>query len=591
MDQFQQNAFELPSATCREIRIPAATIRHCAETLSAANGFVGSAEAFELGGYEMDESVELVRAEYDAVPYESHAFAQSAPGHLAAVAYIFGLDAPAVSTARVLEIGSSAGGNLIPFAAFNPQAHVVGIDLSQVQVDQGRARVEALGLENLELLQGDIAAMDLSMLGKFDYVICHGVYSWVPDSVQDAILAAIQEILVPEGVAYLSYNTYPGWKAKEIVRDAMLMRGSGRGTPDERLNLARGMIDFLEKVAPADSVLSKAVAEYKTIAANSRDDYLTHEYLETFNSPCYFLELLDSAGEHGLAYLAEAQPPIMFPANYGDEVSAPLLQECGHSQVLLEQYLDFVVNRPFRQTLLVRADRASQISYRLDPSRFGRLHFAAWMPPIDGETRLDDSAQEYGEPGALTIVTQSADAKAALDALSARFPGTLSRPELLDAARARLAAAGLEPAANLEEVIDSMLEILILRGHTRYRLDPMMSENASAPLLVEESVRRNTELTRGDVQAATFNVWHEPVPMTLVESHLLPLLDGTRDRAALEDELLVLVRKDVIRFERDGRLLLGADELRGVISDQLDEFAQRLVGMKLLRLDEMSTAL
>lgn len=297
--------------------------------------------------------------------------------------------------------------------------------------------MKALDLENLELLQGDIAAMDLSTLGKFDYVICHGVYSWVPDSVQDAILAAIQEVLVPEGVAYLSYNAYPGWKAKEIVRDAMLMRG-GKGTPDEQLNLARGMMDFLEKVAPSDSLLSKAVAEYKAIAATSGDYYLTHDYLEPFNSPCYFLELLDSAGEHGLAYLAEAQPPIMFAANYGDEVAVPLLQECGHSQVLLEQYLDFVVNRPFRQTLLVHAERAPHISYRLDASRFGRLHFAAWMPPVDGETRLDDSPQEYGEQGALTIVTQSADAKAALDALSARSPGTLSRQELLEAARARL---------------------------------------------------------------------------------------------------------------------------------------------------------
>jgi hypothetical protein len=78
---------------------------------------------------------------------------------------------------------------------------------------------------------------------------------------------------------------YPGWKAKEIVRDAMLLRGGGRGTPDEKVRYARGMIDFLEEVAPADSVLARALADYKAVAGKTRDYYLLHEELETFNAP------------------------------------------------------------------------------------------------------------------------------------------------------------------------------------------------------------------------------------------------------------------------------------------------------------------
>ena len=137
------------------------------------------------------EAVDQVRADYDAAPYDSHAYPQSAPGHLAAIAYLFGLGTPEVSSARVLEIGCAAGGNLIPFAAGHPRARAVGIDLSQVHIDQGRERVQALGLDNLELLTGDIARMDLAALGQFDFIICHGVYSWVPDEVQGAILSAI----------------------------------------------------------------------------------------------------------------------------------------------------------------------------------------------------------------------------------------------------------------------------------------------------------------------------------------------------------------------------------------------------------------
>ena len=111
----------------------------------------------------------------------------------------------------------------------------MGIDLSDVQIGHGRVRVQAMGLDNVELLVGDIARMDLAPLGQFDFIIAHGVYSWVPDNVQDALLAAIRRLLAPTGVAYLSYNVYPGWKVKEVMRDAMMLASGASTTPDEKV--------------------------------------------------------------------------------------------------------------------------------------------------------------------------------------------------------------------------------------------------------------------------------------------------------------------------------------------------------------------
>ena len=113
---------------------------------------------------DFDDAIDQLRADYDMTPYTSNSFPQSAPGQLAAIAICSGWKRPRYP-ARVLEIGCAAGGNLIPFAAAHPQAHTVGIDLSQVQVDQGRTRAQALGLNNLELLAGDIARMNLAALG------------------------------------------------------------------------------------------------------------------------------------------------------------------------------------------------------------------------------------------------------------------------------------------------------------------------------------------------------------------------------------------------------------------------------------------
>src|SRR6478672_12244551 len=391
---------------------------------------------------DFDDAIGQLRADYDLTPYTSNSFPQSAPGHLAAIAHLFGLETPEVSTARVLEIGCAAGGNLIPFAAAHPQAHVVGIDLSQVQVDQGSTRAQALGLNNLQLLAGDIARMDLEALGQFDFIIAHGVFSWVPEEVQEALLSTFRRLLAPEGVAYMSYNVYPGWKAKEIVRDAMLLASGDSVTPEEKVREARRMADFLEEVAPVDGVLARVLAMSRAHALGFGDSYLLHDELETFNSPCYFYEMLGRASAHGLAFLAEARPEAMVPGNYGPKVADYLLEKCGGVQVLVEQYLDFVADRTFRETPLVHAERAQQIQYNPDPARLRRFHIAAWAPPVDGETRLDSSRQEFEQADGATLFTNDPGIKAALEALSARWPWTLSRDELVEAVHDRLVDAG-----------------------------------------------------------------------------------------------------------------------------------------------------
>jgi methyltransferase-like protein/SAM-dependent methyltransferase len=528
----------------------------------------------------MDEAVDQLRADYDTTPYESHAFPQSAPGHLAGIAHLFGLDAPDVSTARVLEIGCSAGGNLIPFAAWNPDGRAVGIDLSPVQIEQGRQRIAALGLTNVELIQGDIAQIDPAQLGQFDFVVCHGVYSWVPETVQQAILAAFRGFLAPEGIGYISYNVYPGWKAKEIIRDAMLLRGGAMTTPEEKVSYARGMIDFLQEVAPADSLLAKALSDYN--AGNNKDYYLLHEELETFNSPCYLLEMVSQAQTHGLVYLGDAAPQTMFATNYGEKVAEPLLKECGHSQVLLEQYLDFVVNRQFRQSLIVHAERAQQIRYSVDRARYGRLHFAAYVPPVDDEVHLDGSVQEFGVPGQ-ALNTQVSDIKVALDTLTNRWPWTLSRQQIIDAVQARLSAADVAPAPNQESAVDDLLEYLIVNGMARFRLDPVVPAPTTIPPRLDEPARRLAELVRGDADPFIYNAWHESVPLSATDRHLLPLLDGGHDGDDLLAALLAAERDDLVQFERDGQRLTDPTDVRDAATQHVDTLPERLTEMKLWR--------
>jgi methyltransferase-like protein/SAM-dependent methyltransferase len=534
---------------------------------------------------DLGDAVDELRADYDQTPYTSVSFPPSAPGQVAAVAHLFGLETPEVSTARVLEIGCASGGNVIPFAAAHPQARVVGLDLSPVQVDLGRTKARALGLDNVEFVAGDVARMDLAALGEFDFIIAHGVYSWVPPDVQEALLSAFRRLLAPAGVAYMSYNVYPGWKSKEVLRDAMQLASGGSATPDDKIREARGMVDFLEEVVPDDGVLARVLAEFRAHSEGFGDSYLLHDELETFNSPCYFYEMLARVRAHGLAFLAEARPEAMFPGNYGPKVEEHLVQKCGGVQVLVEQYIDFVVNRTFRESLLVHSEREPQIRYNPDRTRIRRLHIAAFVPPADGQSRLDNSRQEYVEADGAMLFTNDPGIKAALDALSARWPWTLSRQELVDAVHARLVDAGLTPSESLPDLVENLMGVLILQGQARYRLTPVLPEPASAPLRLDETARRMVELTGGEVEASTFNLWNETHMLSPVDRHLLPLLDGTRGRDALVEALLAVDRENPIPVERNGKPVSGEIERREALSTLVDELPQRLTEMKLLRVN------
>ncbi len=511
---------------------------------------------------------------YDEVPYDSHPFPQTAMEHLEALAHLFGLEAPDPARARVLELGCAAGGNLIPFAARHPEASAVGVDLSPVQIGQGMAAIAQAGLSNIVLKAFDIADIDASF-GEFDYIVCHGVYSWVPGPVQDAILRICSRNLAPNGVAYVSYNVYPGWKAREIVRDAMILRGGPRDTPQEKLSYARGMLEFLAQSAPDNSVLKQTLDEAMPIVRGASSSYLLHEFLEPCNAPCYFKEFVARAEAQGLAYLCDAEPSTMFVQNYGEKVRDPLLRECGGSQVLMEQYLDFLVNRTFRQTLLVKQHNAASVRYRLDPARIRTLEFAGVFATEDGAAlTLDASAQTCHAMRGLKVTPRLPVQKAVAQLLDASYPASVSPSALVEAA-SRLTG---QPAASVEPVVMAMLEELLILGALRIRRSTVSVAAEVSGLPVALPAVRSAPALRLDAagDAAACNQWHEPVKLSLLERSLLPLLDGSHSHEALAAHLEAEVHGDRLRFVKDDQPLTEPSAVK--------EFARQQVALALAAL-------
>src|SRR5216684_3648438 len=147
---------------------------------------------------------------YEELPYPNSSFAQTHPDRLATLGRLFGLAPTPVDRCRILEMGCSAGGNLIPLAATLPHSEFVGIDFSATTISRGVADIAALQLTNIRLLQMDIRDLEPTF-GTFDYIIAHGVYSWVPADARESVLAICARQLGSNGIAYVSYNTLPGW--------------------------------------------------------------------------------------------------------------------------------------------------------------------------------------------------------------------------------------------------------------------------------------------------------------------------------------------------------------------------------------------
>ena len=255
---------------------------------------------------------------YDAIPYTSYPFPQSHPARLATIARLFSLPAPSLETARVLEIGCAAGGNLIPLAYSYPQAEFVGVDYSRVQIDDGQELVDTLRLKNIDLRHADLMQVDASW-GEFDFVLCHGVYSWVAPPMQEKILSIAAELLTPDGIAYVSYNAYPGWHMRGIVRQMMRFHALWFRNPYQQIGEARRVLELVSKhaVGAKESAYSRLIKQEAELLAKCDDHYIFHEHLETYCEPLYFHEFIGRAREHGLDYLGESCLGSMAPTNFG----------------------------------------------------------------------------------------------------------------------------------------------------------------------------------------------------------------------------------------------------------------------------------
>ena len=292
---------------------------------------------------------------YADLGYLSQPFPYASAPFLESYARLLGLSPAPASTARILEIGSSYGGNLMSQALFYPQATFTGIEIAPTQVSVGKTYINQLGITNLALLEGDVNESH-HQLGTYDYIIAHGFYSWVDEETKDNFLRLCKEHLAENGILYMSYNTYPGWHKMDSVRALLEFANKDIDTLNHR-----------EKVRHGKTVASKLGAlmlEYDTVknqqasflqslrqTLQKQDCYVGHDHLEPVNTPVYFHQCMDHMAEHGFTYLCDCDLNLSFPTVYDETLRTQLQVLAPHDPLAREQYIDFMLNTVFRKSL------------------------------------------------------------------------------------------------------------------------------------------------------------------------------------------------------------------------------------------------
>jgi methyltransferase-like protein/SAM-dependent methyltransferase len=468
---------------------------------------------------------------YDLFPYESIAFAETHPANLAVLGRLFGLQTADPEDCSVLELGCASGGNLIPMAWHLPQTQLVGIDLSRRQIDDGRALVGQLGLSNIELRHANI--LDLGdELGTFDYVIAHGVYSWVPPAVREHLLQLVPRILAPGGLFYLSYNCLPGWRMRGMLRDILLYACPDAGTPAQRVEVAQAALQRIERAVGGVKALSaRYLTEEIRHLRDAHPSYLFFEYLAPHNEAFLFSEIATDMERCGLQYVCDTDLRTLFPSTYGEKVDRALKDiEDG---LELEQWLDFVTNRNFRQSLLCRAD--AKLDEGIDLDRFATLSFCA-----DLRAPKKADLKRPKEVGFITPQGESLNVshpltKALLTRLVSRYPDCAPLDELMpEAARQVTAAGGGELASQVDHCLSELFS-LFAHGAVSARLRPLRRTRPeggrprASPLALAQArsgARRITTVHHGNLDLDSFAI------------RLLEHLDGRNTTEQVQELLL-----------------------------------------------------
>ncbi|MEO6002382.1 MAG: class I SAM-dependent methyltransferase [Opitutus sp.] len=523
----------------------------------------------------------LASHDYDRVAYPTMAHPQTFAEALAVKGFMRGLDVAPPGRCRVLELGCGDGFNLAAMAVSHPGATYTGIDYSAEAIARGRILTRELGLGQVRLEAADIRKLDRlePALGEFDYIIAHGVYSWVPAEVRDALLTAIGQRLEPQGVAFVSYLALPGAYQREAVRSMIRFHTQAIKDPSEQIRQSRALLGIIARGSQEPTHYTQWIADELELIEKHSDEGFFHDELSAESAPVLFTEFLGHAAQYKLQFLCEAEYLLPVSQALTDKARDDLRPLEGN-RVLLEQYLDFIEGRRFRQTLLCRPG----LGEKLEAERLDQIWVSCRSTPASSTASLSDDApiEFHGLRNSRIRASQPFE-KAALLALTQQPGEAMPFPTLVAATRAHLQREGITNDSDFEPALRQYLCRGCLPGLIEFSLSSQ-PHTLSVPDRPCAHPLARWLLDRDAPSVISYTGRFVEVNGALGRQ-LLSLLDGTRDHDALAAAIRAFLteRQAAARAEGEDAKLPAPDD--PTIPEHLKRSLKGLAALGLFRAD------
>ena len=463
---------------------------------------------------------------------------EASPDRLGAIAHVFGLTVPSLKGARVLELACGVGANLIPWAARYPEASFIGWDDNSDTLSDARQLAGVLKLKNVSFELGELPETSKQ---RFDFIIAHNLLSRLTSERQEKLMGFVGASLSDEGLAYLSYQTLPGWYTSEGIRRALQLHVSGIPEEKEKVAQARALLDFLAtSMGERTDPYAQLVVLQNKRAKNLGDGLFFQEFLCVHSTPRFFHEVCALADRHQLRFMGESNFVAMNATDLPPK-TVEALRTLSGGVVVMEQYLDFIRNRAFRHSIFCRKPRQPQRT--VEPERISALSFAT---PFRAPEKLDlteGTEVVFHHPGGAEVRVSGTLIKRVLKAVGEAWPSLRTVAEI----EARLKTEGGGTVPEKAQLCAALLEGY-RQGVFEARLQP---PSISRSLAVRPTVWPVARHQASRYQAVT-NLRHESVIAPDTVRPLLGLMDGTRDKRAMVLEVEKLVAAGVL-VERDDR--------------------------------------
>lgn len=297
--------------------------------------------------------------------------------HIRAAAWLYGVETAHTRHASVLVLGCGSGEELLTTSVKYPHANVVGIELETENRQDAMLATLASGRDNLQLYSASLETFLEADLGKFDFILVQGSFTFLANSLMDAILLSCQQRLSEKGIIAVDWFCQPGARFTETLRDAMQIHSSRADTHAGQINHARSMLDWLDQTTPQTSTTKKLISHINETSQGLSDALLSHHYLSSDHTASYLVEFNERIENNGLAYVGDIRPATEHASYYDDDMTQPWLElSYGAGKVLSQQYLDIAVNRNRRFSLLVNASRSTEVLETVDYNRLAGMRWA-----------------------------------------------------------------------------------------------------------------------------------------------------------------------------------------------------------------------